>query len=162
MDVQTSEIRRALERVLGDEARLLGELEQVLKRESDVVRGDDPGAIERIGSARHQCVSALTRLDAERMDACRMLSYPASRDGFERLLGWCDPGHELRAHWQRNLQVARRCKELNDRNGAVVALKLGQVRQLLSTLRSGSNGPATYGRQGARFEGFGHRELGQA
>ncbi len=162
MDVQTSGIRRALERVLGDEARLLAELEQLLTRESDVVRGDDPGAIERIGGSRHQCVSALTRLDAERMDACRMLSYPAKRDGFERVLAWCAPGQQLHAHGQRNLQAARRCKELNDRNGAVVALKLGQVRQLLSTLRGGTGAPATYGRQGARFEGFAHRELGQA
>jgi flagella synthesis protein FlgN len=162
MDVQTSEIRRALERVLGDEARLLAELEQVLARESDVVRGDDPVAIERIGGSRHQCVSALTRLDAERMDACRMLSYPANRAGFERLLSWCDNDRALLGRWERNLQTARRCKELNDRNGAVVALKLGQVRQLLSTLRGSSDAPATYGRQGARFEGFGHRELGQA
>jgi flagellar biosynthesis/type III secretory pathway chaperone len=162
MDVQPADVRRHLERLLGEESRLLAELEQLLTRESAVVRGDDPAAIERIGSSRHQCVSALTRLDAERMDACRMLSYPANRDGFEKLLAWCDPTRPLHAQWQRNLQVARRCKELNDRNGAIVALKLGQVRQLLSTLRGGTTAPSTYGRQGARFEGFQHRELGQA
>jgi flagella synthesis protein FlgN len=162
MGVQASDVRRHLERVLGDETRLLGELEQLLARESDVVRGTDATAIENIGGTRHQCVSALTRLDAERMESCRMLSYPANRDGFERLLAWCDPGHELRGRWQRNLQVARRCKDLNDRNGAVVALKLGQVRQLLSTLRGGTASSQTYGRQGARFEGFQRRELGQA
>jgi flagella synthesis protein FlgN len=162
MDVQAADVRRHLERVLGDEARLLAELEQVLVREAAVVRGDDPAAIEQIGGSRHECVAALSRLDAERMDACRMLSHPANRDGFERLLAWCDPARQLHSHWQRNLQVARRCKDLNDRNGAVVALKLGQVRQLLATLRGNDAAPGTYGRQGARFEGFGHRELGQA
>lgn len=162
VDVQPTDVRRHLERVLGDESRLLAELEALLKRESEVVRGDDPGAIERIGGSRHDCIATLTRLDAERMDACRMLNLAANREGFERLLAWCDPGRQLHALWQRNLQVARRCKDLNDRNGAVVALKLGQVRQLLSTLRGSGGAPATYGRQGARFEGFQRRELGQA
>ena len=162
MSVQASDVRRHLERVLGDETRLLGELERLLTRESDVVRGSDASAIENIGGTRHQCVSALTRLDAERNEACKMLSYPTGREGFERLLAWCDPGHELRGRWQQNLQAARRCKELNDRNGAVVALKLGQVRQLLATLRGGTATTQTYGRQGARFEGFQRRELGQA
>lgn len=162
MGVRASDVRRHLERVLGEETRLLDELEQLLARESDVVRGSDASAIENIGGTRHQCVTALTRLDAERMEACRMLSYPANRDGFERLLAWCDPSHSLRGKWQANLQVARRCKDINDRNGAVVALKLGQVRQLLSTLRGGTASAQTYGRQGSRFEGFQHRELGQA
>ncbi len=162
MGVQAGDVRRHLERVLGDETRLLGELEQLLEREAGVVRGSDASAIENIGGTRHQCVTALTRLDAERMEACRMLSYQANRDGFERLLAWCDPSHALRQKWQANLQVARRCKDLNDRNGAVVALKLGQVRQLLSTLRGGAASAQTYGRQGSRFEGFQRRELGQA
>ena len=89
-----------------------------------------------------------------------MLSFGSGREGFERLLAWCDPGQDLRQLWHSNLQLARRCKELNDRNGAVVTLKLGQVQQLLATLRGG--GPDVYGRQGARFEGFARRELGQA
>jgi flagellar biosynthesis/type III secretory pathway chaperone len=162
MDVQAADVRAHLERVLGEESRLLVELEQVLARESAVVRGDDAGAIERIGGARHECVAALARLDAERMDACRMLSHAANRAGFEQLLAWCDPGRALHGQWQRNLQVAQRCKDLNDRNGAVVALKLGQVRQLLSTLRGAGAAPSSYGREGPRFEGFQHRELGQA
>jgi flagellar biosynthesis/type III secretory pathway chaperone len=90
-----------------------------------------------------------------------MLSMGSGRAGFERVLAWCDPVHGLRTLWQGNLQAARRCKDLNDRNGAVVALKLGQVQQLLATLRGGSPVPV-YGRQGARFEGFGQRDLGQA
>jgi flagellar biosynthesis/type III secretory pathway chaperone len=161
MSVQPTDVSRMLERVLGDEARLLAELEQLLTREADVVRGDDPNAIENIGATRHRCVEALTRLDTERTDACRMLSFGTGREGLERLLAWCDPAQDLRARWQANLQAARRCKELNDRNGAIVTVKLGQVQQLLATLRGGSGDPV-YRRQGARFEGFGRRELGRA
>lgn len=161
MSVQPADIRRHLERVLNDEARLLAELEQILTRETDVVRGEDAVAIENIGGSRQQCVDALSRLDTERTTTCRMLSYGEGRQGFERLLSWCDPGNALHSRWQRNLQLARHCRNLNDRNGAVVALKLGQVQKLLATLRGGTVEPA-YGRQGARFEGFARRELGQA
>ena len=160
MSIQPADIRRHIDRVLREEARLLAELEQVLQRETDVVRGDDPAAIEHIGASRHQCIDQLGRLDGERTEACRMLSFGSGREGFERLLAWCDPDQALRQLWQRNLRLARRCKELNDRNGAVVALKLGQVQQLLATLRG--SGPNVYGRQGARFEGFAPRVLGQA
>ena len=161
MGVQPADIRRHLDRILGDEARLLAELEQVLRRESDVVRGDDATAIENIGGSRQHCVDSLGRLDAERTTTCRMLSFGEGRTGFEKLLAWCDSDRKLRARWQHNLEVAGRCKDLNDRNGAVVALKLGQVQQLLATLRGGSVEPA-YGKQGARFDGFARRELGQA
>jgi flagella synthesis protein FlgN len=161
MSVQPAAIHQHLERVLDDEARLLAELEQILARESLVVRSDDSCAIENIGSARQVCVDALTRLDSERTAACRMLSFGDGRPGFEKLLAWCDPARTLHDRWQRNLQLASRCKDLNDRNGAVVALKLSQVQQLLATLRGGTVEPA-YGRRGARFDGFGRRELGQA
>jgi flagella synthesis protein FlgN len=161
MSVQPADIRRHLERILGDEARLLAELEQILTRESAVVRGDDATAIENIGGSRQHCVDALSRLDDERTATCRMLSFGAGRAGFEKLLAWCDADRTLYARWQRNLGIAGRCKDQNDRNGAVVALKLGQVQKLLATLRGGSVEPA-YGRQGARFDGFARRELGQA
>ncbi len=161
MSIQPGDIRQHIERVLRDESQLLVELEQVLKREADVVRGDDPTAIENIGGSRHRCIEQLTRLDAERTAACRMLSFGAGRDGFDKLLAWCDPGRSLRERWQDNLKVARRCKEMNDRNGAVVSLKLGHVQQLLATLRGGAAAPV-YGRQGARFDGFATRDLGQA
>ena len=161
MSIQPADIRQHIDRVLRDEAQLLVELEQLLQREASVVRGDDPTAIENIGGSRHRCVDLLTRLDAERTAACRMLSFAAGREGFEKLLTWCDPGRSLRERWQDNLKIARRCQEMNDRNGAVVSLKLGQVQQLLATLRGGAAAPV-YGRQGARFDGFATRDLGQA
>jgi flagellar biosynthesis protein FlgN len=161
MSVQPADIRRHLERVLGDEARLLAELEQILTREAAIVRGDDAAAIENIGGFRQHCIGSLGRLDAERNSTCRMLACGEGRPGFEKLLAWCDLNQALRARWLRNLEVASRCKDLNDRNGAVVALKLNQVQKLLATLRGGSVEPA-YGRQGKRFDGFARRELGQA
>ncbi len=161
MTIRPEDLSQLLGRILTDESRLLSELEQVLSREADVVRGDDPRAIENIGAARHHCIDSLMRLDAERTAACRMLSLGNGPDGLHRLLAWCDHDQTLRQRWEANLQIARRCKELNERNGAVVTLKLGQVRQRLATIRGSSAAPA-YGRQGLPYEGIARRELAQA
>ena len=161
MGIQPEHIRLHLERVLGEESLLLAELEQVLASEADVVRGNDPGAIENIGANRHRCVARLTQLDGERASACRMLSFGTGREAFERLLAWCDPAQSLRPRWQANLATAYRCKELNDRNGAVVMARMGQVQQRLAALRGNVPG-SVYGRPGGRFEGVAPRNLGQA
>jgi flagella synthesis protein FlgN len=161
MSIRPEDLRQHLERVLVDESGLLTELEQVLTREADVVGGDDPNAIENIGAARHHCIESLMRLDAERTSACRMLSFGTGPEAIERLLASCDHDQALRRHWQGNLQLARRCKELNERNGAVVTLKLGQVRQRLATIRGSSAGPV-YGRHGLPYGGIARRELAQA
>ena len=161
MSIRPEDLRQHLARVLRDESGLLAELEQVLTREGAIVRSDDTKAIENIGAARHHCIDSLMRLDAERVAACRMLSFGTGPDAMERLLASCDHDQALRRHWQANLQVARRCRELNDTNGAVVTLKLGQVRQRLATMRGSSAAPV-YGRQGVPYEGLARRELGLA
>ena len=161
MSVQPGDIRQHLERVLNDEARHLAELERLLIRETVVVNGDDAAAIERIGDVRRSCLDKLTRLDAERLAPGRMLAFGDGREGFGKLLAWCDSGDALRTRWEQNLLIARRCKDLNDRNGAVVALKLSQVRQALAQLRGGGSVPV-YGRQGSNVQKFARRELGQA
>ena len=75
------------------------------------------------------CVEGLSRLDAERASTCRMLSFGEDRSGLEKLLAWCDADQTLHARGQRQLQVASRCKDQNERNGAVVALKRSQVQK---------------------------------
>ncbi|MGH8253980.1 MAG: flagella synthesis protein FlgN, partial [Steroidobacteraceae bacterium] len=125
MGIQPEQIRLHLERVLGEESLLLAELEQVLAAEAEIVRSNDPDAIENIGANRQRCVARLVQLDGERANTCRMLSFGTGREAFERLIAWCDPAHGLRPRWQANLARAHRCKDLNDRNGAVVMARMG-------------------------------------
>ena len=87
-------------------------------------------------------------LDEERRSACRMLGFGDGRDAFERLLDACDPGGDLSRRWQSSRDVLLRCKESNDRNGAVVTAKLRRVEALLVTLRGGEAGPRVYGAGG--------------
>jgi flagellar biosynthesis/type III secretory pathway chaperone len=160
--VRPADVQRHIERILHEEARLLGDLEQLLRSEAEILRGDDVDAIERIGSSRHQCIDALTGLEAERADTCRLLACGSGREGFDKLLDWCDPARSLHARWHANLDIARRCKDLNDRNGAVVTARLNRVQQLLATLR-GTSPSGTYGpRAAAGAAALGYRDLGCA
>lgn len=161
MTVQAADVRGHMARILNDETRLLQSLEALLQQETAVVRGDDIDAIERIGQVRHDCMAALTRLEAERTASCRMLSFGEGRGAFERLLEWCDADRSLRAIWQANLVTARRCRDLNDRNGAIVTVKLNHVQKLLTVVRGGAPSPV-YAPHNARYAALASRALGQA
>jgi flagellar biosynthesis/type III secretory pathway chaperone len=161
MTVQAGDVRTHVARLLADEAGLLLGFEKLLKQETLILRGDDTAAIERIGATRHACMAELTRLSGERDNSCQMLSFGTGRDAFEKLLAWCDAGGELNRRWQSNLTQARRCRDLNDRNGALVAVKLNHVQKLLTAIRGGDAEPV-YAQQASRFSGFATRELGQA
>jgi len=121
----------------------------------------DIEAIAHIGSRRQRCIDALTRLDAERTDSCRMLSFGQGRGGITRLYGWCDPGGALNAKWLANLATARHCQRLNDTNGAVVNAKLSRVQQLLMVIR-GTSAPPVYSNRASRYGVLGTRNLGRA
>jgi flagella synthesis protein FlgN len=161
MSVQRDEVQQHLTRILAEEGRLLGELETVLQEETEVLRGEDAQAIEHIGDRRHRYIDTLSKLDAERADTCRMLSFGSDRGALDRLFEWADPGAGLRQRWSSNLELARRCKAINDRNGAIVAAKLGRVQQLLGKLR-GTTPPPVYNARGSRYGGLGARDLGRA
>jgi flagellar biosynthesis/type III secretory pathway chaperone len=161
MSVQRDEVHQHLSRILAEEGRLLGELESVLRQETEVLRGEDAQAIERIGDNRHRYIDSLSRLDAERADTCRMLSFGNGGVALDRLYDWADPSAQLRRRWSSNLEAARRCKAINDQNGAIVIAKLGRVQQLLGKLRGTTPAPV-YSARGARYAGLGARDLGSA
>ncbi|HEX2790939.1 MAG TPA: flagellar protein FlgN [Steroidobacteraceae bacterium] len=161
MTLQRAEVRAHLSRILDEESQLLGELETLLRDESAILKSDDVEAIARIGSTRQHCIDALTRLDAERADSCRMLSFGQGRGAVSKLYSWCDPGGALESHWLANLAIARRCQQLNDTNGAVVTARLSRVQQLLMVIR-GTSAPPVYSARGARHGVLGMRDLGRA
>jgi flagellar biosynthesis/type III secretory pathway chaperone len=159
--VDRAQLQRHLGELLDEETRLLAELATLLESETDILAGDDPAAIQRIGGERHRCVDRLTQLDRERADLARMLSFGSGGSATQTLLAWADPSGALTAVWHESLQRARRCKDLNDKNGAIVAARLGRVRQLLARLR-GSDPPSVYGPRSTRDPGLPTRDLGCA
>jgi flagellar biosynthesis/type III secretory pathway chaperone len=161
MAVQPDDVRTHAAALITEEASLLGKLETLLANESTVLRGDDTAAIERIGASRHDCTAALSRLATERDHSCRLLSFKPGRTGFEQLLQWCDATGNLARRWRSNLDHARRCRDLNDRNGALVAVKLNHVQTMLGALR-GEVAEPVYTLQPRPLAGFATRELGIA
>jgi len=72
----------------------------LLQHETAILRGDDVEAIANIGSSRQRCVDALTRLDGERADSCRMLSFgqePARLPSY--MPGAIRAAHSTRSGW---------------------------------------------------------------
>jgi flagellar biosynthesis/type III secretory pathway chaperone len=161
MSGSPGDVRQHLSQILAEEAQLLAELESVLERETGILAGDDAQAIQNIGSNRHRCVDALSRLGAERTETGRLLSFGADATGLNKLFDWADPSTTLRARWSVNLKLARRCKALNDKNGAIVAAKLDRVQKLLGHLR-GVNPAPVYSSRASRYASLGARNLGVA
>jgi flagellar biosynthesis/type III secretory pathway chaperone len=161
MSVAPHEVRTHLSRILVEEAQLLIELHAVLEQETAVVTGEDPDAIARIGSNRHRCVNRLAQLASERADTGRMLSFGNDGAGLAKLFDWADPSATLRAKWNANLELARRCKSINDRNGAIVVAKLDRVQKLLGKLRGATPSPV-YSARGSRYGNLGARDFGRA
>ncbi len=137
--------------LLDQEAALLARLEALLAEEAETLRGDDFERLERVGHERHGCVGSLMAIDAERRSACRMFGIGEDGAGFESLLDRVDPPGTLKRRWHAGLQLAARCKDRNERNGAVVAARMRRVEALLAALRGGPDRVApVYGAGGLR------------
>src|ERR1700689_687189 len=105
MTLQRADVHQHLGRILEEESRLLGELEALLQDETAILSGQDVEAIAQIGSTRPPSIDALTRLDGERPDPCRMLSFGQGRGALSKLYGWCDPSGALESTWLANLKI---------------------------------------------------------
>lgn len=143
--------REHLETLLSEEASALAELERILTREHEILTANDVDALERSATERQACVGRLLRVEEERRSLCRMLGYPAEREGLEKLMAWCDPQGSLQARWAECAASATRCRDLNDRNGALVAARMRRVESLLGVITGrGAAPPQTYGPSGGR------------
>lgn len=141
--------KEGLENLLVEEAAALTRLEQVLGQEHQALTDNDIDTLERSGEVRQGCVSRLLQVEEERRGLCRALNLPADAHGLDRLLQWCDPDQSLRRRWQDCAELATRCRELNERNGALVTARLTRVRSMLGALTGEGAQTRTYGPQGA-------------
>jgi flagellar biosynthesis/type III secretory pathway chaperone len=141
--------REHLSQLLTDEISALTQLTGLLEREYALLTANEVSALESAMRERQSCVGRIVRLDEERRSLCRMLGHASDAQGLERLLHWCDPRRTLGLRWQEHAGLARRCRELNDRNGALVSARLKRVQALLGVLIGGARDSATYGRGGS-------------
>jgi flagellar biosynthesis/type III secretory pathway chaperone len=140
--------REHLGSLLTEEVDALRELEDVLRREHDVLGAKNVAAIERIALVRAQMMGDLARTEEQRRSLCTMHGYTADWLGLEGLMAWCDPDGTLLSRLRECAQRATRCRDLNVKNGTLVAARLKQVEGMLTALTGGANQPVTYGPKG--------------
>src|SRR5579862_1267648 len=123
--------REHLAELLGEEIVLLTELQQLLEEERDMLGSAEPEALNRTTRARQERLGALARIEEQRRSLCSMHGHSSDREGLERLRRWCDPKETLTEPIKECAALAIRCRDLNDRNGVMVAAKMKRVSELL-------------------------------
>jgi flagellar biosynthesis/type III secretory pathway chaperone len=76
------------------------------------------------------------------------MGQPLDLKGLEALIRWCDPQGTLAGGWAKCSAAATKCRQLNDRNGALVAARLTHVQARLGTLIESRRETVTYGPKG--------------
>src|SRR5215469_9983950 len=147
--MEPAQCREKLGRLLGDESRGLKELSVLLDREHGYLEANDVVSLEGASRERQRCVARIFRVDEERRELCTVMKFPLDLKGLESLIRWCDPKGTLASGWAECSAAATRCRQLNDRNGALVAARLKHVQARLGTLIESRREPVTYGPRGA-------------
>jgi flagellar biosynthesis/type III secretory pathway chaperone len=140
--------REHLGSLLTEEVEALRELEEVLRREHDVLGAQNVAAIERTALVRHQMMGDLARTEEQRRSLCTLHGYTPDWVGLESLMSWCDAHGTLLPRLRECAQRGTRCRDLNLKNGTLVAARLQQVEGMLAALTGGANKPVTYGPKG--------------
>jgi flagellar biosynthesis protein FlgN len=154
--------REHLGEVLAEEASLLIELRSLLEREYEVLGTKDAIAVEKTVLARQERMGALARVEEQRRSLCSLHGYSADHAGLERLMVWCDPQGTLVSRLRDCAKGAADCRDLNERNGSLVAAKLKRVEGLLGALTGRGTSADTYSSNGSTAPTRPGRVLGAA
>jgi flagella synthesis protein FlgN len=147
--LEVSACREALASILTQEVSALAEIAGLLDREHVLLVANDVETLETVMEERQVSIGKLLRTEDERRSLCRMHGREADAKGIEQLMAWCDPHGTLKSHWADCAKGAARCRELNDRNGALVTARMKRVETLLTVLTGQSQEAPTYGPKGA-------------
>ena len=157
--MEVNACRDALESLLSTEVATLTELAGLLDREHRLLVANDVENLEIAMEQRQLSVGTLLRAEEERRDLCRMHGRGIDAAGVGQLMAWCDPRGTLKARWEECAQGAARCRELNDRNGALVMARMKRVESMLTVLTGQPQEAPSYGPKGANPAGRSGRVL---
>ncbi|MBM4213442.1 MAG: flagella synthesis protein FlgN [Gammaproteobacteria bacterium] len=151
-----AEIKQTLTRLLEEERGLLLQLESLLDQEKAILlRDDSPEQLESACRSRQDCMVALMRLQDERQNLLRLSGFSSDNAGLAGLIKVCDPERALPPRWAECAELARRCRDLNDHNGALVASRMRRIQGMLEVITGKRSEKMTYGRHAQ--QGFGSR-----
>jgi flagellar biosynthesis/type III secretory pathway chaperone len=147
--VDASLTRDTLARLLTDENAALSEFETLLDREHGALTSRNIEALESLAEARQASVVNLLKIEDERRSLCSMLGFDTDLGGLAKLLAWCDPAASLAARYEECSARAKKCRDLNDRNGVLVGAQIKRVEGLLGAMTGTGGEPRSYGPRGA-------------
>jgi flagellar biosynthesis/type III secretory pathway chaperone len=147
--VDASLTRDTLARLLTDENAALSEFETQLDREHGALTSRNIEALESLAEARQASVVNLLKIEDERRSLCSMLGFDTDLGGLAKLLAWCDPAASLAARYEECSARAKKCRDLNDRNGVLVGAQIKRVEGLLGAMTGTGGEPRSYGPRGA-------------
>ena len=150
--------RDHLSRLLAEENTALAEFETLLDREHTALRARDIDSLEALAEARQTSVIHLLKIEDERRSVCSMLGYDTDLGGLAKLIAWCDPTRSLKGAYDECAARARKCRDINDRNGVLVGAQIKRVEGLLGAITGTTPAPRGYGprSQGAYAATAGH------
>jgi flagellar biosynthesis/type III secretory pathway chaperone len=140
--------REHIATLLSQESAALDTLAKLLEREHGFLVANDVESLEAAMAERQTCVGSLLRIEEDRRSMCRMLGHTPDAAGLDRLLAWCDPNGSLKSRWADCAARGTRCRDLNDRNGALVAARMKRVETLLGALTGRPGEVPTYSSSG--------------
>jgi flagellar biosynthesis protein FlgN len=142
--------RESLATLLSQEISFLNRLADLLAHEHSLLVANDVDALDKAMQDRQVVVGRLLDIEEERRGLCRSHGKTADVHGLEQLLAWCDPRGDLKSRMEESARSAVRCREMNDRNGALVQARMRHVQGMLSAITGRApEAPATYGPKGA-------------
>lgn len=142
------EYRQRLANLLQQEQISASRLLITLEQQQQSLAELQPVRIEASANASYSCIQELDQLEKKRNALAARLGYAATNAGMEDLIRWCDYDGTLGIQWRKLLELARRCRDCNQVNGAVVDINRRRVRQALGILRGQQTDAELYGRSG--------------
>jgi flagella synthesis protein FlgN len=137
--------RDHLARLLAEENTALAEFESLLEREHAALRSRDIDELEALSDARQNSITRMLKLEDERRSVCGMHGYSTDLNGLAGLIAWCDPRRSLTPAYDECSTRARKCRELNDRNGVLVGAQIKRVEGMLGAITGTRAEPRAYG-----------------
>jgi flagellar biosynthesis protein FlgN len=130
---------------LRDEQQVIGSIVELMKTEQQLLIGADADGLSTITPNKLQLAQRAATLSRVRHKALAAAGFPAGEAGMEPWLAVAG-NDELRAEWNRLLDLTRAAKELNRVNGMLVNRQLGQAQAALNELRGpAGNAAGVYG-----------------
>ncbi|HET9864027.1 MAG TPA: flagellar protein FlgN [Steroidobacteraceae bacterium] len=139
--------REQLASLMAEENALLATLEGLLTHEHGLLHSRDAEGLENSATVRQQCVGQIQRIEEARRALCLAHGRGDDPAGLHNLLAWCDPTGLLLPAMDEYRERTRRCREQNDRNGALVNGRLQADRGAARTYGPGSDPDPGYGRK---------------